>query len=143
MISPNKKPVVLYDGQCNFCRSQINLIRRLGGQSRLEFVSLHEPGVRESYPDLSIEQLMDQMWIVAPDGQRYGGAFAVRYLAHKLPLLWPIVPALHIPGTMKLWQFLYKQVAKYRYRIAGRTCEPNGTCSLHYPKSLSSKESSR
>jgi hypothetical protein len=46
-----------------------------------------------------------------------------------LPRLWCLAPLLHIPGSLPLWQFLYRQVAKRRYKIAG-TCE-DGTCRLH------------
>jgi predicted DCC family thiol-disulfide oxidoreductase YuxK len=123
--------VVLYDGECNFCRSQIDTLRRLDGRGRLKFVSLHDPLVHQRYPDLSHEQLMDQLWIVSRDGSRYGGASAVRFLSRRLPILWAIAPILHFPGSLGLWQYLYRQIAKRRYRIAGRTCE-NGTCSLHH-----------
>ncbi len=126
-----QKDVVLYDGQCNFCRSQINMLRRLDGRNRLEFVSLHNPEVATSYPNLTYEQLMEQIWIVTPSGAQYGGAYAVKYLSVRLPMLWPIAPVMHIPFSMPLWSFLYRQVARYRYKIAGRDCDEGGTCSLH------------
>jgi predicted DCC family thiol-disulfide oxidoreductase YuxK len=127
-----QQPVVLYDGQCNFCRSQIELLKRLGGQNRLRFLSLHDPSVAKKYPDLTSEQLMEQMWIIAPNEKRYGGAWAVRYLTRVLPILWPLAPILHVPGLMGVWQYLYRQIAKRRYLIAGRQCEEGGTCHLHY-----------
>jgi predicted DCC family thiol-disulfide oxidoreductase YuxK len=122
--------VVLFDGQCNFCRQQISHLRRLDGRNRLRYVSLHDPWVAKTFPDLSYEQLMEQMWVIAPDGARYGGAGALKYLSRRLPILWPLAPALHFPGTLPLWNWLYRQVAKRRYRIAGRQCE-DGSCSLH------------
>lgn len=122
--------IVLFDGQCNFCRQQISHLRRLDGRDRLRYVSLHEPWVANAFPDLTHEQLMEQMWVIAPDGARYGGASALKYLSRRLPILWPIVPALHFPGTMPLWNWMYRQVAKRRYRIAGRHCD-DGSCSLH------------
>ena len=131
MNEQSQKDVVLYDGQCNFCRSQINILRRLDGRSRLEFVSLHDPEVEAKYPNLTYEQLMEQIWIVTPLGAQYGGAYAVRYLSSRLPILWPLAPLMYVPGSMRLWCFLYRLVAKYRYRIAGRDCEEGGTCSLH------------
>lgn len=134
------KGIVLYDGQCNFCRSQIDLLRRLDGRDRLIFMSLHSPEVGERFPGLTFEQLMDQMWIVTPQGLQHGGAYAVRYLSRLLPILWPIAPILHIPGSMPLWQFLYRQVANRRYQLAGRDCDEAGTCSLHHPpKAVSTK----
>lgn len=131
MSERSKKYVVLYDGQCNFCRSQINILRRLDGQNRLEFVSLHDPEVATNYPNLTHEQLMEQMWIVTPEGIQHGGAYAVRCLTRRLPILWPLAPLMHIPFSMPLWCFLYRQIAKMRYRIAGRDCDEGGTCSIH------------
>ena len=126
-----QKDVVLYDGQCNFCRSQVNILRRLDGRNRLEFVSLHSPDVATNYPNLTHEQLMEQIWIVTPPGKQYGGAYAVKYLSIRLPILWPIAPLMYVPFSMPLWCFLYRQIAKYRYKIAGRDCDEGGTCSLH------------
>ncbi|AMV33433.1 hypothetical protein VN12_15005 [Pirellula sp. SH-Sr6A] len=123
--------VVLFDGQCNFCRRQTDHLRRFDGKNRLRFVSLHDPCVAVDYPDLTHEMLMEQMWVVAPDGRRFGGADALRYLSRRLPLLWPIAPILHLPFSMPVWRWLYRQIAKRRYRIAGKNCDEGGTCSLH------------
>ena len=131
MNEQNRKDVVLYDGQCNFCRSQINVLRRLDGRRRLEFVSLHDPQVAKNYPNLTFDQLMEQMWIVTPEGAQHGGAYAVRYLSRRLPILWPLAPLMHFPFTMPLWCFLYRLIAKYRYKLAGRDCDEGGTCTLH------------
>jgi len=129
-INPSQD-VVLFDGQCNFCRRQIDNLRRFDGKDRLRFLSLHDPSVAELYSDLSFEQLMDQMWVVSPTGEKFGGADAIRYLSKRLPLLWAIMPMLHLPFSMPLWRYLYKQIAKRRYKIAGRNCDEGGTCTLH------------
>jgi predicted DCC family thiol-disulfide oxidoreductase YuxK len=123
--------LVIYDGHCNFCCRQIDHLRRLDGRNRLRFISLHDPEVATNYPDLSFEQLMEQMWLIPAEGGRCGGADALRYLSRRLPVLWPLAPLMHLPGAMPLWRYLYKQIAKRRYRIAGRNCEEGGTCSLH------------
>jgi predicted DCC family thiol-disulfide oxidoreductase YuxK len=126
--------VVIYDGQCNFCRSQVNNLHRLDCfGNRLSFISLHDPRVAQRYPDLSHDQLMDQMYVVDGSGNRHGGADAVRYLSRRLPLLWLAAPILHLPGTAKLWQWMYRQVAKRRYKLAGKSCE-NDSCTIHFDK---------
>jgi predicted DCC family thiol-disulfide oxidoreductase YuxK len=123
--------VVIYDGHCNFCRAQVNNLRRLDvGGGRLAFISLHDPRVTDWYPDLTHQQMMDQMYVVDNKGRRYGGADAVRYLSRRLPLLWLAAPILHLPGTANLWRWLYRQVAKRRYKLAGKSCE-NDVCSVH------------
>lgn len=123
--------VVIYDGQCNFCKAGVRNLRRLDwGGNKLAFLSLHDDRVRDRYPDLTREQLMDQMYVIDQQGQRHGGADAVRYLSRRLPMLWFAAPILHLPGTAKLWRRLYHQVAKRRYRLAGKSCD-TGSCSIH------------
>ncbi len=124
--------VVIYDGHCRFCSGQVRNLYRLDWPSggRLSFLSLHDPRVTERYPDLTTEQLMQQMYVVDRKGRRHGGSEAVRYLSRRLPLLWPFVPLLHLPGTAGLWRWGYHQVAKRRYQLAGKTCDGDA-CSVH------------
>jgi predicted DCC family thiol-disulfide oxidoreductase YuxK len=122
------RDTVLYDGQCRFCRSQIALLRRLDLGGSLHFTSLHDPAVPEVFPELSRDDLLAQMYVIDTAGRARGGAEAVRYLSRKLPLLWPLAVLLHIPGTLPLWQALYRFVARNRMRIAGSCTE--GTCRL-------------
>jgi predicted DCC family thiol-disulfide oxidoreductase YuxK len=123
--------VVIYDGECRFCRGGVEQLRRIDvGGKRLSFLSLHDPRIVKWYPDLTHDELMRQMYIVDTSGKRHAGADAVRFLSRRLPLLWALAPLLHVPGTASLWRFLYDQVAERRYRIAGRICT-EGTCQLH------------
>lgn len=133
--------VVIYDGRCVFCQGQVKNLRRFDGRNRLAFISLHDPWVLEQFPDLTHEQMMDQMYLVpATDtgysNQRFGGAAAIRYLTRRLPKLWILAPLLHIPFSLPLWQWGYRQVAKRRYQIAGKQgdsqCDEGGTCHLHF-----------
>ncbi|TWU51021.1 hypothetical protein Poly51_43150 [Rubripirellula tenax] len=128
--------VVIYDGDCVFCKSQIRSLRRLDwGGRRLAFISLHDPRVTQRYPDLTHEAMMKQMYVVDTRGRRHGGSEAVKYLSRRLPMLWPAMPILHIPGTAGLWRWMYGQVAKRRYKIAGKMsgCDDDA-CSVHFDK---------
>lgn len=129
---PEENPgsaVVIWDGKCNFCRAQVERLRAFDTGGRLTYLSLHDARVAERYPELSYEQLMEQMWVVTPDHRRYGGADAVRFLSRLLPRLWWLAPAMHLPLAMPIWRYLYKVFANRRYRLAGE-CD-GGTCSLH------------
>jgi predicted DCC family thiol-disulfide oxidoreductase YuxK len=128
-----EQAVVIYDGECKFCIRQIAHLRRFDRAGKLRYISLHDPQVAIGYPDLSYDQLMDQMWVIDPQGGRHGGAYALRYLSRALPLLWPLVPMMHLPGMMPLWCWIYRQIAQRRYRIAGRHCE-GASCALHGTK---------
>ena len=131
MITTQHHPdhdTVLYDGRCRFCRSQIALLRRLDLRGRLAFTSLHDPSVATSFPELTQDDLLAQMYVVSRTGQARGGAEAVRYLSRTLPLLWPAAVLLHVPGSLPLWKALYAFVARHRLKIAG-SCD-DGSCKI-------------
>ena len=134
------RDVVIYDGHCEICTAGVRRIEQLdrwgkvfGLSGRVAFLSLHDPRVSERYGDLSYDRLMEEMVVVNKGGGRYGGADAIRYLSRRLPLLWIFAPLLHLPGTLWLWRWMYRLVAKNRYRWNRHQCE-GGTCSLHFPR---------
>lgn len=134
LADPDERPgsdVVIYDGKCRFCIGQVRRLARWDRRHQLSFLSLHDPRARELCPDLTSEQLMEQLYLVTADGKRYGGAAAARYLSRQLPRLWLLAPVLHLPGSLPLWQWLYRQFAKRRYWF-GRTdrCETD-SCDVH------------
>ena len=122
--------VVIWDGKCNFCRAQVERLRAFDGD-RLSYISLHDPRVAERFPNLTYQQLMDQMWVITAAGCQYGGADAGRYLSRKLPRLWWLAPLLHIPFSMPIWRWLYSKIAQRRYKLSGINCDEGGTCDLH------------
>ena len=131
---PDQRPladVLIYDGQCRICAAQVGFIERWFAAGRLAYLSLHDARVGMRYPDLSHDDLMRQMYVVDRRERRHGGAAAVRYLSRRLPRLWWMAPLLHVPGSNRLWQWLYRQVANRRYRF-GRveTCD-DGSCRVH------------
>ena len=128
--------VLIYDGDCRFCTGQVDRLARLDGTGkRLAFISLHDPEVARRWPDLTHDMLMEQMYLVDRQGNRLGGAAAFRYLSRKLPWLWPLAPVMHIPFSLPLWQWMYRQVAKRRYQLMGKTHECDGdACAVHFKK---------
>jgi predicted DCC family thiol-disulfide oxidoreductase YuxK len=132
--TPDERPeadVVIFDGECRICRAQIERVARWDSRGRLAYLSLHEPVVARRFPDLSYDDMMRQMYLVDRRGGRHGGAAALRVIARRLPRLWPLVPLLSLPGTLPLWQWLYQQVAKRRYRLGGKHECSEGSCKLH------------
>jgi predicted DCC family thiol-disulfide oxidoreductase YuxK len=137
--APDERPesdIVIYDGHCKFCTGQVQNLARWDKKGRLAFLSLHDPEVAKRFPELTYEQMMEEMFVVDPKGNRYAGAAAFRYLTTRLPRLYPLAPLMYIPFTMPLWRWGYKQVAKRRYALAGKSGEDcdDGTCAVHFKK---------
>jgi predicted DCC family thiol-disulfide oxidoreductase YuxK len=133
--SNTDRDVVLYDAHCGFCTRSVQQLRNFDGHDRLQFISIHDPIITERYPDLTMAQMMEQMYVIPASDpvRRYGGAAAIRYLSRRLPRLWFAAPFLHIPFSLPLWQLLYRQIATRRYQISARnqSCD-QGTCDLHF-----------
>ena len=135
LADPRERPgadIVVYDGQCKFCTGQVQRLAKWDGHRRIAFVSLHDPRAAELCPDLTHEQLMEQMYLVTPEGQRHGGAAAVRYLSRRLPRLWFLAPLLHIPWSLNFWQWAYRQFAKRRYRLGRVDACSSDVCDVHF-----------
>ncbi len=125
--------MVLYDGECNFCRAQMGQLRWWDCQGRLAYLSIHDPRVAERWPDMPLDRLLQEMCIVTPEGDRHWGAEALRYLTRRLRRLWWLAPVMHIPGSMLLWRPLYRLVARNRFRLMGRSQDcASGACTLHH-----------
>lgn len=125
------RDVVIYDGHCGFCQKQVNRLHRWDSGNKLSFLSLHDPQVEEVAPQLTHDQMMDQMYVIPQIGEPRGGASAIRYLSRKLPRLYPVMPLLHIPFSLPIWRMLYKWVARRRYKLsAANDCESE-QCELH------------
>ena len=127
--------VVIYDGECVFCRKSVKWLDAWVGKDQLAYLSLHDPYVAELCPELTHDQMMKQIYLISRDGgAAHGGAEAIRYLSTRSWKLWIAAPFLHFPMSMPLWQWMYQQVAKRRYLIAGKkneACDEDGTCKVH------------
>ncbi len=125
--------VLIYDGHCQFCSKQVRRLANWDRRKTLSFLSLHDPLVAERYPDLTYEQLMEAMVLITQEGQRYAAAAAFRYLTRKLPRLWILMPLLHIPLSLPFWQWIYRKIARHRYRWnKDKSCDDD-QCSIHFP----------
>src|SRR5688572_6058447 len=132
--TPEERPgadVVIYDGHCRICTSQVRKLLWWDSKKRLAYVSLHDPVVGEKYPDLTHDRLMQEMVIVDRNGRRHFGADAIRYLTIRLPKLWWASPILWFPGSMYLWRFFYRIIANSRYKFGKIEDCDGGSCSLH------------
>jgi predicted DCC family thiol-disulfide oxidoreductase YuxK len=136
--SPADRPeadVVIYDGDCGFCRAQVNKLLWWDCQHKLSYISLHDPEVARRWPDLDHDRLMREMLIIDRQGNRHWGPEAIAYLTRRLRRLWWAAPLFYIPGVMFLWRRMYRWIARNRYRISQKmgheTCD-SGACQLHF-----------
>jgi predicted DCC family thiol-disulfide oxidoreductase YuxK len=113
------KAVVLFDGECAFCRKSVGLLQRLNWIGRVECRDCRD---RANLPPcgepLDEAKLLEEMHVVTPDRRRaLVGYLAIRWLAWRLPPLWLIAPFFYLPGTLWLGTRLYRRIARNRYSL--------------------------
>lgn len=133
--------VVIYDGHCKICTGSVKLLDRLDVSGHISFLSLHDPQVGQIAPDLTHDQMMDELWVIDHKGGRHPGAGGFRYLTRRLGLLWPLMPLLHIPGSLPLWKWCYRRFAPIRYRFGRNSADDCGdACRIHFGPADPKKE---
>src|SRR5262245_32312804 len=113
-LSPeqSKRPVLIFDGRCGFCKIWIDYWRRLTGD-RVEFAASQE--VAEQYPEISKEQFSKSVWLVYPDRKRVSGAEAAYELMALAPRkAWPLWMYRNVPGFAAVSELSYRFIAAHR-----------------------------
>jgi predicted DCC family thiol-disulfide oxidoreductase YuxK len=128
---PDDRPgadVVIFDGDCRFCIRQVQRLARWDKGGRLSFLPRKDPRAAQIDPQGAGDSAPSEMSVVDGRGVRHGGASAVRYFSRRLPRLWWAAPLLHVPGSLPLWNWLYRQVARRRHRWSGSGACDTETC---------------
>ncbi len=114
---------VLYDGRCGLCRRSVFGLTVVNSLGRLSFTDLRDTVARAAAaPDLALEDLEREMHVRLPNGRTTSGFFGFRTLAWHIPLLWPIVLGLYVPGVPWIGKKVYARVAARRRRCSHEGC---------------------
>lgn len=132
-----ERALVLYDGECRFCRAQMNNLLRLARPNALEPLSFQDEGVLERFEGITWEECMEAMHLITPDGRVYRGMEAAARAVTTRRILGAFAWLYYVPLLRQLLDAFYRWIAKRRYAIAGRElradCE--SACAAHFPDS--------
>jgi len=106
-----KKPLLLYDRDCNFCVRWIGRWKVYTGEA-VDYAPAQEAGSLYGIPQ---EKLAASVWLIELDGTVSGGAKAVfRALAHVRGKGWMLRAYEKIPGVAPVTEAFYRFVAGHR-----------------------------
>lgn len=110
------KLAILYDGSCEMCRASLDGIRQFDNSGQIEPLDLHHEEVRAQFPELKLENLLEELHAVDESGRVYRGARAINEILRRqrglkgyLAYLW------YVPGYAWLADRQYKRIAASRY----------------------------
>ena len=123
----------MYDGNCAFCKRQVDRLRSWDKRDRFEYLPHTTPGIEERYPALGPSgprglDIERGMILLTPSGEIHIGADAVQQIMRRLPPFNLLAPLFHVPGVRGLARRIYGWIARRRYQFSGN-CE-GGTCEV-------------
>jgi predicted DCC family thiol-disulfide oxidoreductase YuxK len=124
---------LLYDGQCPFCRREVEWLKRHDHDHRLAIEDITDPSFRAESYGLSQEEVMGVMHGVMPDGRIVRRVEAIREAYRAVGLGWVVAP-LSWPLLGWMADLAYGLFARNRValgRLFGRKCE--GSCKTATP----------
>ncbi|MCU0783253.1 MAG: DUF393 domain-containing protein [Verrucomicrobia bacterium] len=92
VAAPPPKPLMFFDGDCNFCARWIRRWQQATGD-RVEYLPFQDSRVAQQFPEVPRENFATSVHLIEPDGAVFFGAEAAfRALAHNpakgRPLRW-------------------------------------------------------
>lgn len=111
-------PIVLFDGECNFCDSSVQFIIQNDPQGKFHFASLQSDIGQQLLKEHNVPSDIDSMILIEEDKKYYKSAAALRICRH-LKGLWKLAYAfIIIPAPIR--NLLYDFVARNRYKWFGK-----------------------
>lgn len=112
------RPIVVYDDRCPMCTFQMRLLSWLDLGRRFDFLALNDPAVQAVAPQLRREDLLEAMHVLTPAGPIHRGARAIRFIALRCVVLWPLALFLWIPGVIFFCEIAYRWVSRNRHLLS-------------------------
>ncbi|MBI1373506.1 MAG: DUF393 domain-containing protein [Phycisphaera sp.] len=122
------RPVIVFDGDCPFCRQQIAKIRRMDRHDVFEYVPRQAEGLEQRFPKLAEGDFNTGMRLVHVDGTIDIGADAVYGIARRVGWWRWFAWLYRVPVLKQICRAGYAWIARNRQRL-GKTCD-NGACKI-------------
>jgi predicted DCC family thiol-disulfide oxidoreductase YuxK len=132
MLRPQVK--LLYDGDCPFCRREVEWLKRRDRSGNLVLENIAAIGFDPVSYGLTREEVMGRLHGILPDGRVVRGMEAVRRAYQAAGLGWLVAPT-KLPIVRGMTDVMYGVFARNRVRLGrmfGRKCE-RGTCAGKIP----------
>jgi predicted DCC family thiol-disulfide oxidoreductase YuxK len=115
--------IVLYDGDCGFCRRSVDWALRRDRDGRLTATPIQSPAGERLLADLTPEQRLRAVHVIDDEGRRSSGGAAVREVLNVLPSSRALARVVSV--SPRLTELGYRVVAGNRAlfgRLASRRC---------------------
>jgi len=113
------KPIILFDGVCNFCNAMVNFIIRQDKKNIFLFAALQSDSGKKLLDQYQIYWKANDSFILIENGEAHMKGNAALKLYSRLPWYWKWTQIFWIvPKFIRDW--VYSVIAKNRYRWFGK-----------------------
>ena len=109
------KPLLVYDGDCDFCRYWIFRWSHIT-KDRIDYAPYQE--VYTKFPEIPLTDFQSSVKLIFENGQIYSGAEAILRALNSRTLLWCYTK---LPGFSRISETIYRFVAKHRQHFSKLT----------------------
>src|SRR6184192_2003801 len=110
--NPPPKPLMIWDGECHFCKRWIERWREITG-GKVDYATYQDAAHR--FPEIPVEQFTRAVALIEPTGEAFLAAEAVyRSLGYRSSRKWLAWSYDRIPGFAAISETAYKFVARHR-----------------------------
>ena len=110
-MTPRDKPILIYDGDCGFCRRWIFRWKSLT-RDAVDYAPYQE--VQKEFPGITLKQFQSSVQLVEPNGEITSGAEAVYRTLAYAQKKWPYWMYRNVPGCRPLSEGFYRIIARNR-----------------------------
>jgi predicted DCC family thiol-disulfide oxidoreductase YuxK len=110
---------IFFDRDCIICTSLARRFRHTFQKRGFGLAALQDPRVA-ALLGLPPDRLLLEMRVVTCEGEIYGGAEAMVFLAGQVWWAWPFFVAGKLPGVSRILSIAYRWFADHRQCISGR-----------------------
>ena len=117
-MEDTKRPILIYDGDCEFCAYQVRYWQRLTGDA-VDYQPYQ--AVAGRYSEIPPEEFTRAIQLLTPEGRRYSGAGAAFRVLAEGGRTTALGCYRYLPGCARLSEALYGLISRHRtgaYRLA-------------------------
>lgn len=120
------KYTLVYDGKCRMCTRIVSVVREWDVRGDIEVAPAQAVAAAARFPWISDRQLAESIQLVRADRTTWQGAAAVEQLLAILPRGRWFAWVFRIPFARPLAEYLYRWIARNRYRLGcSDHCRPD------------------
>ena len=121
VATPPSKPLLVYDGDCNFCKLWIRRWQQITGEA-VDYLPSQDPSIATRFPEIPTENFATSVQLIDPNGTVITGAEAVFHSLAKNPRWrWPLHIYSEFPLLAGICESAYSFVAGHRTLFSSLT----------------------